>query len=350
MATVQTPPPETNEDQSPSWLQKFWHRYSPFGELPISSAASVSLHILVAVLLALGLGSLANRTQRPPSVSSVMVGDGDDSAPGFGEDGLPTGDGTAEQGAAAGAAGGGEGTGGGPSMPAPTVTDGETVNNVADFKPTESVSTSANAADSASRAVTAAQGAVQDARSRLAAAKAALAKNLGGGGGGGPGEGGANGAGGGTGQGGGGGSGLKGRAARPARWVLRFQSNSTQDYLAQFEGLGASFAFPAQGNNWQFFPKPSSSPSTSQIKDLASENQLYWVDENPQNVNGVARILGVQATGVMVTFLPRALEDRMLEMELSYRGLKEEDIQTTYFGISRDGGKYDVKVVDQIAR
>lgn len=339
MSTVQKPPPDDLEERPPrTAFQRFWRRYSPSGEFPISSAASFALHILVAITLALGLGSLATRTQRPPSVSSVMVDDGGSSAPGFGQDGLPPGDGTLEQGAAAGPAG--ESVGGGPSVPTPPVTPSEKVQEVEDFQPKET-STAPSVSDQASRNVADARAAAGRATSRLADAKAALAKNLGGGGG--------NGTGGGKGQGGSGGTGLSGRAARPARWVLQFQTKSTEDYLAQFEGLGATIAFPAQGNKWRFFPRPASNPSESTIKDLANENRLYWIDENQRNVAGVAAALGISSSGEMIMFLPLELEEKMLKLELSYRGLREEDIQTTKFGVTRGAG-YDVMVVDQVAR
>ncbi len=117
--------------------------------------------------------------------------------------------------------------------------------------------------------------------------------------------------------------GSAGRAARPARWVLQFQTKSTQDYLAQFEGLGASIAFPAQGNKWRFFPKPASNPSESTVKDLFNENRLYWIDERTANVTGVAAALGVPSGGVMIAFLPLELEEQMLKLEKSYRAEPE---------------------------
>src|SRR5690348_3820830 len=110
-STIKQPAPQADahEPEQTTWLQRFWRRYSPYGEFPISSGASIALHILVAVSLALGLSALTNRAERPPSVSSVMVGGDGDAAPGFGDDGLPPGDGTLETGSAAGTIGGGEG-------------------------------------------------------------------------------------------------------------------------------------------------------------------------------------------------------------------------------------------------
>ena len=127
-ATKELSPAVDQEPEELSALQRFWRRYSPYGEFPSSSVASIVLHITAAVTLALGLGALTNRAERPPSVSSVMVGDGESAAPGFGEDGLPPGDGTLETGAAVGAAGGG--TGGGPTTSAPEVVESAKVNQV----------------------------------------------------------------------------------------------------------------------------------------------------------------------------------------------------------------------------
>lgn len=332
--------PRGADEQSPaSWLSRFWHRYSPYGEFPISSGVSIALHITAVVVLALGLGVLVNHTERPPAVSSVRVGTDDTVAPGFGEDGLPPGDGTLETGSAAGPAGN-SGVGGEATVP--EVKEAEKVNEVKTDAPKETF-IAPTPGEQIKRSEDEDKANRNRSGSRLKDAEAIIKGNQGKGGGG------ANGPGGGKGDGGGGGNDLAGRAAKQARWILKFESKSTQDYLAQFEGLGAEIAFAAEGNKWKFFPRPATNPSLSNLRTLANENRLYWIDDKPQNVTSAAAALGVSGSE-MIMFLPLDLEKRMLEMELSYRKRQPEQIQTTTFGVTRSGGEYDVIVLDQVAR
>jgi hypothetical protein len=154
----------------------------------------------------------------------------------------------------------------------------------------------------------------------------------------------------GTGGVGGGGTGTTGRGARVARWVLHFNTQSSPHYLQQLDGLGAEIAFPAVGNRWQYFFNVGSPRRRSEIRDLGGENRLYWVDEKPQSVGGVAQVLGIPTPPFMIVFLPVPLEDRMLEMELAYQNLTEEQILRTDFQVITRGGSYDVRVTRQIPR
>jgi hypothetical protein len=52
----------------------------------------------------------------------------------------------------------------------------------------------------------------------------------------------------------------------------------------------------------------------------------------------------------MTAFLPLKLEDRMLQMELSYKNLEEDEIASTHFEVVARGGGYDVIVVEQIPK
>src|SRR5262245_17203715 len=77
--TVETPketavivPPE-----QAGWWQQFWWRYSPHGELPMSSIASWILHGLVCLLAWFAaIGLIGNRLS-PPHVDVVSFGSGD---------------------------------------------------------------------------------------------------------------------------------------------------------------------------------------------------------------------------------------------------------------------------------
>lgn len=343
MQTQPTIPAATNSDNgSPSRFQRFWRRYSPHGELPVSTAASISFHAFVILVFALGLASFANRNSRPPAVDCVAIsgGEGDSAAPGFGDDGLPS--------------GAGAGTGGDSG---PTLMQTTPDSNDAPLPTTGATSLDTDVAPE--RAEEADLGPIRpvtgtDIANRAAAAlqqiKEQQAKTLGGGGGGGGPGGTGRGSGGdgtgGGGKGGAGGNAKSGRAARQSRWVLRFNTRSAADYLAQMAGLGAAIAFPADGGKLLYLDLAKDPPARS-TRDISEITRICWYDEDPSSVRRVTEHLRLPSSSTLLTYLPQQLEERLLKLELAYRGLAEERIKSTQFEVVRTGGGYDVQVVSQ---
>jgi len=195
---------------------------------------------------------------------------------------------------------------------------------------------------------------VEEARVRITAARAALANRFtppgkSGGGGAGTGKGGT----GGTGSGSGGDGSGTGRGGRVARWILKFRTTSTADYLEQLEGLGATLGLPLageRGDRWRFFDRPASAKDRWSDRDLSGESRIHWVDENAQNARSISLALNVPAAPFFVAFLPPELENRMLELELNYQNRREDEIRSTTFEVLRRGGKYDVMVLKQVLK
>jgi len=341
---VKPPPPSTS-----AW-GRFWWRYSPNFELPISSAASISLHVFVVLLFVLGLTAFSKRNHRPPGVDCVAVveGDGDGAAAGFGDDGLPPG---------AGAGTGGDSgqaleqsTSTANDAPVPVTASAQLETELApdalvetDFSTSEPSST---AGDVARRA----ENAAQSIRDRLAQGLNRSGRGTGASGGDGTGSGSGGDGSGGGGKGGGGGNAARGRAARQARWILRFNTRNAADYVAQIRGLGASIAFINSDGTYQCLDLSRDPPGQTKRKE-GDITEMFWMDSDPASVRRVADFLGMTAkAGFFVTFLPQQLEERLFKLELAYRGLPEDRIKSTDFEVVRTGGGYDVQVVSQESR
>lgn len=147
--------------------------------------------------------------------------------------------------------------------------------------------------------------------------------------------------------GGGGGGGGTGRAGRAARWVLKFNYSHADHYLNQLGGLGAAIAFPQRGDQWLYFTDLAGRPNRS-VRDLSGEDRIFWINEDPSSTGLVAQALGIAPLTPMLAFLPVELEQRMLKMELAYKGAaSEQDIKQTVFECVARGGGFDVIVVDQ---
>ncbi len=319
--TDQPQPPNHPVEDLPTAERSWWQRFSSHGELPWSGAVSVVAHGFVILVIIMLVAPLVKRDPTPPAVDVITVGEEDSAA--AGNDPLLPEGGILAAAASQAAL---------PTLPADAAN--AAVEQITESQTWEPEFTPDNFSNDAATAAVAAQSALDGLRSRMAT-------NISGGGTGSqvPGAGG-----------GGGGTGSTGRAARQARWVLHFNTMSPSDYLAQLDGLGAAIAFPLRDNKWRYFEKDGSGRKTYIVDNLDSESRLYWLDEGSQSFPETARLLGVPSAPFMTVFLPAAVEQRMLKLELAYNNLEESEIATTHFKTVRRGGKLDVIVTEQIAR
>jgi hypothetical protein len=298
--------------------EPWWWRYSHHGEFPWSTVTSVVLHLFLVLLLVAAAAPLFTYDRTPPTVDVIDVAD-DLPAPGSAND-LP---------------GGGVEADAGEDVskdvpkdtPTPPIDDIPKPKALDEAVPPADTGTQIDQLDDQLR----------DAQNRLNRALDQLRKNQ-------------NQAGGGSAGPGRGGSGGTGRGARAARWILKFNTRSPHDYLAQIDGLGAEIAFPQMGNEFLYFRNPGSSNASSERRSLAGETRINWVDRDPESVANVCSALGIPTTPFMLAFLPRQLEERLLKLELAYNGLEEHEILSTTFEVVHRGGGYDVIVANQVPR
>jgi len=295
--------------------RRFFRRYSPHGELPWSSATSLIMHAFFLVVVVVVAVPLMRSDPTPPAVDVLYVSTDETAAPDEG-DGLPS-DATLE----------GRAEESPEDMP-----DELPVSDVAEIPAADPEQIVIDPVDQGTE-LREETSKAQAALDRLARARQQLADNLNRGKA--------------TGSGGGGGGGPAGRGARVARWILHFNSRSAKHYLAQLDGLGAVVAFPVEAEQWRYYSDIASTDFKTEVRDLSGETRLYWVDGKPESINGVAQHFGIAPSPYMIVFLPLDMEERLLEMELAYRNLREEEILKTEFEVTHRGGNYDVKIMRQ---
>jgi hypothetical protein len=140
------------------------------------------------------------------------------------------------------------------------------------------------------------------------------------------------------------------RAKRPERWILNFQSSTPDEFAKMLESLGFEIAIPLAGSTdtWLYYPHPASAPGTTVQKKLSGETRLYWIDETPERIRGVAGLLKMQPQPhFLVYFISSELEDRMLQEELAFGSRAENEITRTTFEVSGQGSGYAVSVKNQ---
>jgi hypothetical protein len=138
------------------------------------------------------------------------------------------------------------------------------------------------------------------------------------------------------------------RQKRVLRWVMKFNTLNGNDYRKQLQGLGAILAFPQPEGGYRVY-RNLNLPVKGEIEDLSTINRIFWVDEKPESIASLSQAMRLDPPdGPIIAFFPLELEAKLLQLELGYRGKKEEDINETTFKIeSRGGGSYVPRVVDQ---
>jgi hypothetical protein len=147
------------------------------------------------------------------------------------------------------------------------------------------------------------------------------------------------------------GPGINNAGARPnrlLRWVMKFNTLNGNDYRKQLSALGAILAFPQPDGSYRVYRNLNQRPPEGKIEDLSTINRIFWVDEKPESIASLSQAMGLKPPdGSIIAFFPVDLETKLLRLELAYRGLKEDEIKLTEFKIVAKGGTYEPVVVKQ---
>ncbi len=328
--------------------ERFWKKYSPHYELPISSATSIVLHALLLTLLVLG-GVIAaklglSRDHTLPSAEPIIISGGGGNKQGVGTGPntgiLPAGKEAVEQ------------------PKEPQVANAEPPReDLKDVQPKKQTLLDPKETSDASRVVAQADAVLGQLSKTGEAAKKKIDGLIAGKGRGGTGEGGGQGKGKGTGtgdlEGPGRGNIQTKREKRQLRWTMIFNTRDGGDYLRQLQALGAILAVPGEDGRYRVIEDLKRRPVELVEKDLGELNRIYWVDDRPQSVRSLAQALGMSfQPSHVAAFFPERLEKELLDKELAYMkrrhpGRTEDDIDGTRFQVLPRGNTYEPTVVDQ---
>ncbi len=323
--------------------ERFWQRYSPHFEFPLSICSSTFLHAITLVGLAvlpLLLGLIFKLDSSPPPFDTIVIAGGGGNPEGVGKgppDGvLPSGKENVQQEEIKDPVS---------QLPKDKLDLQKARQNQLDLKLKESARS--RPVDPASTPVSRQlKDAGNKARKELEGLLASKGK-------GGSGSGGGQGIGTGTGKGpftGPGNNTLSQREKRKSRWVMIFNTTSGEDYLQQLRGLGAILAIrPDPNGPYLVIRDLSERPAHPKAEDLSQLDRIYWIDDKPESVRSLSQALGLDPQPpVIVAFFPRSVEEELLKKELAELGSSNEDeIEVTYFKVRRNGNRYEVVVTNQ---
>jgi hypothetical protein len=136
---------------------------------------------------------------------------------------------------------------------------------------------------------------------------------------------------------------------RSSRWIITFKTSNGQDYLRQLTAFEAKLLIPQPPDwkrNLQFDDLTTPNAGKAQGDDLPP---MYFIDSEPRSASKVARTLGLNFDPPrFIAFFPKKVEEQLAAMERDYRGVREDQIQETTFRVLERDGKYEIKVADQV--
>jgi hypothetical protein len=314
--------------------ERFWRRYSPHGELPLSGASSLAVHLLLFGLLLLSAWlafAVFRHASRALPVDAVRLEPGGKS-PGVGES-QGAGNGLIESGKVENA------------VPNPIADAGELrpslPENAQTGRPIQFDNKELRRSNPSNAMVF---DRLHEANQRIRGTDRK------------PGPGGGK-----DGEGDGPGAGKQGKGKlaeqrdRMLRWSLLFDTQNGRDYVAQLGGLGAILAVPVGKDenkpDFKIIRDLSARPAKLLDEDISKIQRIYWLDDKPQSVGDVMTILGVKAKpSYFVAFMPEELENKLLKLEKAYldkhhKGHTERDIDETRFRIKRIDKRYEPEVI-----
>jgi hypothetical protein len=346
-----TPSPTTASSSTPAATprlppdERFWQRYSPHHEFPLSGVLSAGLHLVVVALLLLAAWvafSFVSQANKPLPVEAISVehegGSGGDPR---GAGNVPGTDSTRPP--AAENTGPTEGTG--PAHPDVKLNDldaGKVDPLEVNLKDERGENPFPVSPDVRERLEKVSKALRQELNKGLAAPKGERGPK--GGDKNGPGDADARGN-------------LTQRQKRVLRWSMVFNTESGEDYLRQLAnikpGSGAILAVPQgpDGKSFRVLRDLKRHPAAGEVEDLAKIHRIYWVDDKPESVRGLARALGIPAPPYIVAFFPEELEQHLAKLERDYKGRSEDQIAETKFSVLRSpDGAYRAQVVAQVPK
>jgi len=318
---------------------RFWKRYSPHHEFPLSLSSSLFLHIVGLVILVFAgylLALIGLGQNNAIAVDAVTIAGGGGNPDGVGNE---------------------KGAGAIPTGPEAVINErppevrSETPSAEPLVTPHAAPPPITSQSSDNDRAIEEAKNLGSRLTNLSSTARQKFADYLAGKGKGGTGSGGGKGSGKGTGEGdlqGPGKNNLTQREKRKARWVMLFTTREGNDYLRQLEGLGAILAFPTGEDKFLVIRDLKSRPFRTVEEDIKTFNMIWWVDDKSRSVESLADALGVRPVpDYFVAFFPVKLENQLLQKELqAFRG-NEEDIEETVFRVERRNGQYEPVVAQQ---
>ena len=150
-----------------------------------------------------------------------------------------------------------------------------------------------------------------------------------------------------------GGTGADATLRRSLRWTINFRTADGRDYANQLNALGAVVLIPDPSDPVKKHlvsdlknPRKTSVATDAEMAKFVGQVQFY--DSKPESVRQIGELVGLpfRPTAFWAIF-PKGLEAEMASLEAGYKGRRAADIEQTRFAVAVVGGRYQLTVADQ---
>ncbi len=146
-----------------------------------------------------------------------------------------------------------------------------------------------------------------------------------------------------------------GGVAAEQRWSIIYASGQPEDeYARQLDALGVELAVIASADELTYISNFSHATPTKRNGPARGDHRLYflWQGKGRKGsdialLKKAGIVLGEQA--VFFQFYPPAVEQRLAELEVRFKGRQPGEIRVTRFAVIPKGSSYDFQVVAQEA-
>jgi hypothetical protein len=141
------------------------------------------------------------------------------------------------------------------------------------------------------------------------------------------------------------------RVARMLRWTMVFNTRTGMDYLAQLRSIGAILAIPTGPDSQTYKIVRDLSgrgPAKLLDEDISKIQSIFWKDNRPESVAALMKALHYpQVPSHFYAFMPRKVEQDLSELEKQFAGRSEDQIHSTKFMLQPTPKGYKFVVLEQ---
>jgi hypothetical protein len=136
-----------------------------------------------------------------------------------------------------------------------------------------------------------------------------------------------------------------------SRWKMVFNTRDGRDYANQLKSLGAILAVESQEDPGKATVyRDLTDQARGQVEDLASLHGIRWTDDKEESVAGLSRALGIPKPRKFFAYLPSNLEQKLARLESEFvrkSGKNVNQIKETVFELRKVSGGYEPYVTEQ---
>lgn len=143
-----------------------------------------------------------------------------------------------------------------------------------------------------------------------------------------------------------------GGVSREQRWSIVYNPGQTlEEYARQLDALGVELAVISGENQLTYVSNFASPTPTKRYGTGRGDDRLYFLWQGRgRKASDVALLekAGIPVgEGVMIQFYPKAVEARLAQLEVRYRGKQPSEIRVTRFSVVPEGDGYGFAVLAQ---